>query len=413
MTENDSSNQFLAILKKDIKLVFTKKNLIFMFIIPFTIIAVLTALPMMFNDSYTFEMTISIRSADIGSAELHVNGTSYNINLGQEAINKMSALFRNNPEVIIKLTTSRDGALNSSYGFYFPSNFLDTTFDGQSSYEFRTVSDSGTRAGMYFAQAMTMIDETIEDRMLFLNNVSDMPDVEPDQYIPPPVEQEGWSSDTLSLAVPFGYAILLFVSMSISMGKNFGFGKEREDGTLETMLTITRKRSHIVLSKILVGVMGAFLSITAYFAGSLIGGLPALLGDDIIDDFSLILSLNAILSGNGILLLLSIVFCLSLAIIMLIVFETTLKKPLADTIGIPVVILLGMLFFFPIVINPQSTLFITYINPFHWIYHPIMALIDGSFGWIDGLFLALFIGLFALLIVIATKAIEREKVIYS
>ena len=71
------------------------------------------------------------------------------------------------------------------------------------------------------------------------------------------------------------------------------------------------------------------------------------------------------------------------------------------------------MFYFTVTFDPGTTIFIAQINPFYWIYHFILSIVDLSFSWLDAIYMILVIGLLIGMVFIARKSIEREKVLFT
>lgn len=418
MFEERTKGQFLPILKKDLRLVFTVKTILIIVVVPFIMMFLIIGLPTVFIG--TAKTTIYICNQDQGSIEQHVNGTFYQLNLGQAAVINIQNTFGNSSNVEIELVDTRGEALNSSQGIWIPTNFTEATFDGQSVIEYYQAAAPTSPQAAYFDQALTKIQETVVGGFLFLNLENEIPEFEPVEYSPPVGEPTpgGWKESTLNLASPFAYAIFILISLVGAMGRTIGFAKEKEDGTFETLLTITKNRTLLVLSKFVVGILASFLSILAYFLGSISASLlsAAIIGDANVQsgiEGILAIPKGALLSGKGIILLLGLAFCLGLNMLALMTVDTLFSRTVSERLGTSLVIGLGMLFYFSVVFDPATTAFFAVINPFYWIYHSFLSIIDLSFRWMDAIYLLLSIGLFIGLLILATKAIEREKVLFT
>ncbi|MCK5183315.1 MAG: hypothetical protein KAQ95_03330, partial [Candidatus Heimdallarchaeota archaeon] len=73
-------SQFGAILRKDLRLVFTWKTILITVFVPFIMMFLIVSLPTLFLGAT--DTVITICSDDLGSIEQHVNGTLFEINLG-------------------------------------------------------------------------------------------------------------------------------------------------------------------------------------------------------------------------------------------------------------------------------------------------------------------------------------------
>ncbi|MHA1156262.1 MAG: ABC transporter permease, partial [Candidatus Heimdallarchaeota archaeon] len=273
--------------------------------------------------------------------------------------------------------------------------------------------------GVYFNEVKLRMQELVLGWFLTLNLDAEFPDYNEVAYIPPVGEPTGgWSQSTLILASPFAYALFIMVALIGNMGRSIGFSKEKEDGTFETMLTITKDRSLLVLSKLIVGIIASTLSIIAYFLGSALAGVMSqslLGGSDASAGLEGVLSLpmSDLLSFRGVILLVGLGLSLVLAMLTLMTFDTMFSKTVSERLGTTTVMGFGMLFYFTVAFDPATTAIYAQINPFYWVYHAFLSMIDLSFGWLDAMFLALFMGLLALMLFLARRAIEREKVLFT
>ena len=413
------NKQFISILKKDLRLAFSVKTLLITVFIPFIMMFLIVSVPTFFIG--TTQATITICSDDVGANIQHINGTFFPINLGAFSLIYIEEYAANVSNLEIKIVNTRQEALNSSNGIYIPANFTFATFNDSSKIEYRRTYSSSSFQGVQFDNIMTKIQEVLINVFLFLNLEKDFPEYNVVEYFPPIGEPTGgWSKETQLLAGPFGYAIFIMVALIGNMGRTIGFSKEKEDGTFETMLTITKNRSHLVLSKLVVGIITSFLSILAYFAGSAFAGLMStaiLSGVDanITAGIEGILAFPTadLLSYKGVLLLIGLGICLIMTMLALMTVDTLFSRQVSERVGLPVIIGFGMLFYFSTIFDPATTAFYAVVNPFYWVYHLVLSIVDLSFSWIDGIFLALIIALLVILVFIARKAIEREKVLFS
>jgi ABC-type transport system involved in multi-copper enzyme maturation permease subunit len=412
-------SQFGAILRKDLRLVFTWKTILITVFVPFIMMFLIVSLPTIFIGAT--DTVITVCTEDLGSFEQHVNGTVYEINIGDNAIINMQYFVGNTSNLEIVVVDTREEALNATNSIYIPANFTETTFDGSSKIETRKSSSDISIQGIYFDQMILRIQEVIDGTVLFLNNVTqeNLPRIEQITYTPPAGDPEsGWSQDTLALAGPFAYAMFILVTLVGNMGRTIGFSKEKEDGTFETMLSITRNRSNLVFSKLIVGFIASLLSILAYFTGSALAGLISLQvfgdpGESFGTEGILALSIQDLLSGKGVVLLLGIVVALVITMLALMTVDTMFSRTVAERVGITVVMGFGLLFYFTVAFDPGTTMFFAQINPFYWIYHSFLSMVDFSFGWVDAIFIGMIIVLLGVMVFLARKSIEREKVLFT
>ncbi|MBK5112034.1 MAG: ABC transporter permease [Candidatus Heimdallarchaeota archaeon] len=412
-------SQFGAILRKDLRLVFTWKTILITVFVPFIMMFLIVSLPTIFIGAS--DTVITICSDDLGSLEQHLNGTVYNINLGDSALAYIQDFVGNTSNLEVDVVDTREEALNLTNSIYIPANFSATTFDGTSKIESRKSSSDISLQGVYFDQIVLRIQEVVDSAILFLNNVTqeNLPRIEQISYTPPAGDPEsGWSQDTLALAGPFAYAMFILVMLVGNMGRTIGFSKEKEDGTFETMLSITRNRSNLVFSKLIVGFIASLLSILAYFTGSALAGLISLQffgdpGESFGTEGILALSIQDLLSGKGVVLLLGIVVALVITMLALMTVDTMFSRTVAERVGITVVMGFGLLFYFTVAFDPGTTMFFAQINPFYWIYHSFLSMVDLSFGWVDAIFIGMIIVLLGAMVFLARKSIEREKVLFT
>ena len=86
-------SQFGAILRKDLRLVFTWKTILITVFVPFIMMFLIVSLPTLFLGAT--DTVITICTDDLGSIEQHVNGTLFEINLGDAAIFNMQYFTEN------------------------------------------------------------------------------------------------------------------------------------------------------------------------------------------------------------------------------------------------------------------------------------------------------------------------------
>ncbi len=412
-------SQFGAILRKDLRLVFTWKTILITVFVPFIMMFLIVSLPTLFLGAT--DTVITVCTDDLGSIEQHVNGTLFEINLGEAARLYIEDFAKNTSNLQVDIVGTREEALNLTNSIYIPANFTETTFDGISKIESRKSSSDISLQGVYFDQIVLRIQEVVDSTILFMNNVTqeNLPRLEQISYTPPAGDSDaGWSQDTMKLAAPFAYAMFILVTLVGNMGRTIGFSKEKEDGTFETMLSITRNRSNLVFSKLIVGFIASLLSILAYFAGSAFAGLISLQvlgdpGESVGVEGILSLSIQDLISIQGVVLLIGIVIALVLTMLALMTVDTMFSRTVAERVGITVVMGLGLLFYFTVAFDPGTTMFLAQINPFYWIYHSFLSMIDLSFGWVDGIFLGLIVLLLVGMVFLARKSIEREKVLFT
>ncbi|RLI68584.1 MAG: hypothetical protein DRP02_03410 [Candidatus Gerdarchaeota archaeon] len=411
--------QFRAILRKDLKLVFTWKTIILTIVVPFIMMFAIVGIPTLFVSGSNTVITVC--NADEGGTVTHVNGSVYFINVGQNVLYNMQYYANQEDNIKIEVVSTRAKALNASNGIYFPTNFTTATFAGESVFEYHKTASDVSLQGYNFDTMLNLIQEVVFSTYLFFRNITEdnIPQVEPIQYIPPATEPSTiWSQETMKLAMPFAYALFILLSLIGNMGRTIGFSKEKEDGTFETMLSITKNRSNLVYSKLIVGTIASTLTILSYFAGSAIAGAisKAVLGQTA-DDYGatgfLSLPFRDLLSYKGVVLLIGLGLALVLTMLALMTVDTLFTKTVAERIGVPVILMFGLLFMLPVMINPGQSNFILVINPYYWIYHVSMSIADLTFTWIDGLYLVLSLVLLALMVLAARKAIEREKVLFT
>ncbi|MEA2070314.1 MAG: ABC transporter permease [Asgard group archaeon] len=404
-------DQFKPILKKDLKLILNIKTLTIIVIVPFIMMFLIVGLPVFFMGATS--TTIAIYNADMGS-------TSLGVNLGDLAVQAIDQKFENNSNVEIEMVESRAEALNESNGIYIPANFTEATFAGQSKLEFRSSSGTATLQAAVMDQALNTIQETVFQVFIALNLEEDLPSFQTIEYEPPIGEpSEGWRSETIEMASPFAYAIFILITLVGAMGRSIGFGKEKSDGTFETMLTITKNRSILVLSKLIIGIIASLLSTLAYFAGS---ALAAQIAMGVLDGTGsegiglegiLSFPMDELFSYKGIVLLVGLGISLIITMLALMTIDTLFSQTVSERLGTSLVMGFGILFYFAVAFDPTTTAIYAQVTPFYWIYHVFLSIIDLSFGWVDIVYSVLIVALLIGMIILATKAIEREKVLFT
>jgi ABC-type transport system involved in multi-copper enzyme maturation permease subunit len=411
-------NQFGPILRKDLKLAFTWKTILLSILLPFIMMFLIVGIPAFIVGGS--DTTIAVCTDDITFPVEHLNGTLIDINLGNRSIDYMNFYATSNEGINIVVVDNRSTALNASNGIYIPANFTETTFNSGGAIEYRKTSGEFTIQGANFDIILSLVQAAIFDAYLELKNItaSEIPAVDQILYSPPITEPDSiWSQETLVLAMPFSYAMFILLSLVGNLGRTIGFSKEKEDGTFETMLSITKNRAHLVYSKLIVGILTSIMSILAYFAGSVIAGAIAVriaggTAGSSVEGF-LSLPMMDLLSYKGVVILLGLGLALVITMLVLMTVDTYFTRQIAERLGIFIVLGLGLMFLVTTMSNPGTNSVIAQINPYYWIYHLTLSIVDLRFTWVDGIFLVLIIGLFIGLLIIARKAIEREKVLFT
>ncbi|MHA1220144.1 MAG: hypothetical protein ACTSQB_00245, partial [Candidatus Heimdallarchaeota archaeon] len=162
--------QFKAILKKDLKLVFTWKTIILTIIVPFIMMFAIVGIPTLFVTGS--DTVITVCYDDLGSIEQHMNGTFYNVNLGNNSIYEIQRFATTDDNIEIIVVDTREEALNASNGIYFPENFTAATFEGYSTFEFRKSSSDLSIQGFNFDVTLDIVQQVVFGTFLFLRNIT-------------------------------------------------------------------------------------------------------------------------------------------------------------------------------------------------------------------------------------------------
>ncbi|NHJ47598.1 MAG: ABC transporter permease [Asgard group archaeon] len=411
-------SQFGPILRKDLKLAFTWKTILLTILLPFIMMFLIVGIPAFIVGGS--DTNIAVCTDDVTFPVQHLNGTFIDINLGDRAIQYMNIYAADDENINIEVVDTRTLALNASNGIYIPANFTETTFDGGGAMEYRKTAGEFTIQGANFDIVLSLVQAAIFDAYLELKNITttEIPTADQIMYSPPTTEPDSiWSQDTMTLAMPFAYAMFLLLSLVGNLGRTIGFSKEKEDGTFETMLSITKNRAHLIYSKLIVGILTSIMSILAYFAGTAIAGAIAIgiVGGTAGSSMEGFLSLPMmdLLSYKGVVILLGLGLALVVTMLVLMTVDTLFTKQIAERVGIFIILGFGMMFLVTTMANPGTSSAIAQINPYYWIYHLTLSIVDLRFFWVDGIFLALVVGLLVGLLIVARKAIEREKVLFT
>jgi hypothetical protein len=412
-------NQFGAILKKDLRLAFTWKTILLTILLPFIMMFLIVGIPAFIIGGSN--LTVSVYSSDATYQVQHVNGSMVDVNIGSLAVVYIQSYALTDDNIEVEVVSTRSAALNASNGIYIPINFTEVTFTGGSgAIEYRKSAGTFSIQGANFDIILNLIQAATFDEYLRIKNITitEIPEVVPVPYAPPVTETDTtWSQETMTLAMPFAYAMFLLITLVGNLGRTIGFGKEKEDGTFETMLSITKNRAHLVFSKLVVGILTSIMSIIAYFAGSAIAGIIAvrIIGAEAgfgAEGF-LSLPIADLLSYKGVIILIGLGLALIVTMLVLMTVDTLFTRQISERVGIFIILGFGMMFLVTTMSNPGTNAIYAQINPYYWIYHMTLSFVDLRFIWTDAIFLVLVAGLLVALIIVARKAIEREKVLFT
>ncbi len=387
-----------ALLKKDISILFRKKIAIFIFGGPFLILFLMLGLPLLFGAPEP--MVITIYNEDQGYE---------NYNIGDNILANLTVYLKDSRNYVLNIVDNYETVLNSKeLGIYIAANFSYLTLN--QSYPLLFVLDksnnflSAQAKNEIFVITKNVITTTLANRTIppiYTQTIS----------LPTTDDSIVFGPAASTLAFPFGYMILLLVSLNASANSLIGFAREKRMRTMETLLAYTKNHSALVISKVITGFIASLGSSLSYV-------LAVVLFISASDDSELgFASLFAIVNDyittwDIVLIFIAAAAALIIATMLTMAIDCHVTREASERISPLVSIGLVFFFYFAIISSPFTFLPSLMINPFYWCYRFGLLAVNGIFTTELLLYPILIISLLSFLVLIAIKGIRKEQTLY-
>ena len=391
--------QFKAILKKDLSLLFRKKIAFFIFGGPFLLMFFMFILPTLFSTSTT--LNLLIYNEDQGYMEQ---------NIGNQIVLLLSQYYSSNDSHVSVILVDNYSAIlkTEDLGLYIPSNFSTLAFTSSPSLyvvDTQQTISSQTQISIIYNICQKVMTSAIANRTI--------PDIQTVQVSP----TSGTGEQSLSvkasiIAYPLGYMIFLLIALNSSSNSLIGFAREKRMRTMEIILAYTINHRSLIISKVITGVVASIGSTLSYFLG--IGAATLVINRNSDTNFFDIFSLKFKLLGfwDVLLVVLSVIIALFLSTLMTMAVDCNLTREASERLSPLISIGFSFFFYFLIIVNPFAFSTALIINPFYWPYRLVLLVVSKKFTFEVAIYIVEIISLTLILVYLATKGIEKEKNLY-
>ena len=334
----------------------------------------------------------------------------YNQNIiGDAIVGNLTSYFTATNDIAIEEVSNITAVQKTNgLGLYIPSNFSQVAYEGIpimytvdatqslfSSSTFNIINSIATKVMTTF-----LANRTIND----VQNIQIPAEALPEELILGP--------KAAALAMPLSYMIFLLIALNSGSYSLIGFAREKRMRTMETLLAYSYRHSLLVISKVITGIVASLGTTLSYFLGILVG--TQLSGGSSSGELFELFGLNiGQLGASGIVIsLIVVILALLISTLITMTVDCNVSREASERISPLISIGLAMFFYFIVVMNPLGVSSVLMINPFYWCYRLGLLIIAGKFSYEAIIFLLLIVGLIAVLIMTATRGIQKEKSLY-
>jgi len=393
-----TQKQFIAILKKDLSLLFRKKIILLIFFGPFLLIFLIVGLPALFSS--TKPLFLYVCNDDLGY---------HGVNIGQAILANLTVYYSSNELINIQVVDSFEAVLETKdLGLYIPENFSLMAFTSIPQI-FQVDATNSPYTNTYLNEAMSIASKVMTT---MLANRTIPPIVAIEKTPKATGENQLLGDKAASMAFPLSYMIFLLIALNSSSNSLMGFAREKRMRTMELLLTYSFDHKILVASKAISALVASLISTTSYLLGIAVGTSLSL---DSTEDYFTTFGFDFKSIGTGAIIVsfIAVVVALLIGTLITMVIDSYLTREASEKLSPLVSIGLAMLFYFNAVVNPLNVSGIMLINPFFWCYRFALLIIAGIFNWEVPFYLIMIGALLIALIYLATKGIEKERSLYQ
>ncbi len=394
--------QLKILLIKDVKSLFQQKAVLFTLLVPFFLMIGFGMVPLLSSIEEPFEVTLYNQDEGIEG-----------LNLGLNITREFESFFIPKNDLDLKIVDNYDDFINNDNGIWLPSNFSSVANETHIATYFTKVSDTNFRSESVMFGIVPTIVETIVSEELLKPIV--VPSIQYVQvYRDEDISKQGEIKDRGALAFPLAYMSFLILILASSAIRITGFSAEKSAGMMELLLTATKKRKELVLSKLLTGVIYGLATVLSYVIGALIS-IQLLSNSDSEDEglSTIIFSENVLTSKNLIIISSLFILLIFTSTEIMLTAQLLLGKESGDRMGSTANMILAFLFYFSLLSDPLQESPAQIINPFFWAYKTALNIAFNE-NWLNSIFyIVLNISFITIMLRVMTVAIEKEKVIFD
>lgn len=387
---------------KDVKSLFKQKAVLGTLLVPMFLMIGFGMIPLLSSIEEPFE--VALYNQDEG-----IQG----LNLGLNITREFESFFIPKNDIALKIVDNYDDFINNDNGVWLPANFSRVANETHIATYFTKVSDTNYRSeSIMFGVVPTIVETIVSEELLKPIVVPSIHYVQ--VYRDEDIIKQGEVKDRGALAFPLAYMSFLILILASSAIRITGFSSEKSAGMMELLLTTTKKRKELVLSKLLTGVIYGLATVLSYVIGALIS--IRLLSDSNPDDegLSTIIFSEEVLTTRNLI----IISCLFILLIftsmeIMLTAQLILGKEAGDRMGSTTNMILSFLFYFSLLSDPLQESPAQIVNPFFWAYKTALNIAFDE-NWLNSLFyIILNLSFVTIMLRIMTVAIEKEKVIFD
>lgn len=395
--------QLRTLLGKDLSALFKQKAVIFSLLFPTILIIFIGILPVFIDQSEPFKVGYFIQDNGI---TLDNNST---LNLGNEILAALNSTFSQDESLVLVELSNYSAFLEFENALYIPKNFTYVANYTRIATYYITMSDSNIRSSPIMTGTIAqIIDSVVTDKLLPVVP----PVVHGKQVFSQSELLNGNAKNRGAIAFPLAYIAFLILIMGSSSMRLTGFSAEREADMMELLLSSVIKRSEMILSKLITGVLYGFASVSAYLLGILVVVLANFgINDPEIELFSVPTELITFTNTVAVIFLFVILSFMSMEF--LLAMQLVLGREAGDRFGSTGLMLMTILFYATSITDPLAESPIQIVNPFFWAFKVTLNVIFHENLLSTVIYLIAILWFSIALLVMQTRAIEKEHVIFE
>ncbi len=359
--------QIRALVRKDLVITLTHKMAWVVLIGPGLFIIALGLTPFVFQDS-----SVTVVFA------ISQDETYQFLNLGIEILHEMKDEFENLSYVRFYVLTNLQQALQKENLLWIPSNFTRSLIETHHSIYYIKCGAAGSCSCKIMTETVPrIIDNAIKKSL----NESLFPNAQgillPGSSLE--LEQEVLIEEALKTSFIISYAIFLLTLMLGSIGRLAGFTRDKNEGMLELVYSLTSNKKELIISKLLTAFVFSAISVFSYGIGILLVLLVHQLhGQSNKTQLDMetedLFSISPILLRPINLLLISITLMVAGLMIVLIslIVQVSISSEVSERFEGLILAGLSFLFFIGVLLDPLEPSFFLLMNPLYWPYRILM-----------------------------------------
>ncbi len=250
--------QIKALVKKDLTVTLSHKIVWLVLIGPGLFIMALGLTPFVLQDS-----------TSIAVFAISQDETFHALNLGLEILYEMKNEFENISYVEFYVLTDLQQALQKENLLWIPSNFTRSLLETKHSIYYVKCCAAGSFSCKIMTETVPkIIDDTVKKNLNETSFPSAKGIILPGSNLK--LEQEVLIEEALRMSFIISYAIFLLTLMLGSVGRLAGFARDKNEGMLELVYSVTSNKEELIISKLVIAFVLSAISVISYGIGIII-----------------------------------------------------------------------------------------------------------------------------------------------